>query len=229
MCIRTDLGPIWCRWTILIMLLIVFTSYLATAFNFTPGNAALDSLTTFVTYEDRFCFISTTLYIIYYCISMMVHAQILAYQCACNVCTMVHFAYQCAPQGKKTESTTTHLQLHMLGLTPSLKDGKSAPKPINPVLASILLGVQRIYGSVENPYTAVLAFLMLTWTLHKFSIFQRSVSVLRQSLGAQPPVNVWAWNAADLVYDTFMVTNMLFSGVIIQVRDSILTSRHFRT
>jgi hypothetical protein len=103
----------------------------------------------------------------------------------------------------------------MLGLTPLLKDGKSAPKPINPVLASISLGVQRIYGSVENPYTAVLAFLMLTWTL-----LQRSVSMLRRSLGAQPPVNVWAWNAADLVYDTFMVTNMLFSGVIIQVRDS---------
>jgi hypothetical protein len=89
-------------------------------------------------------------------------------------------------------------------------------KPINPVLACISLGVQRIYGSAENPYTPAISFLMLTWTLHKFSMLQRSISASMKA--GIPSGNVkWFSLTVDVIYDTFIVSNMLFTGVIVQV------------
>jgi hypothetical protein len=91
-----------------------------------------------------------------------------------------------------------------------------SPKPINPVLACISLGVQRIYGSAENPYTPAISFLMLTWTLHKFSMLQR-ITALDVRAGVPARGMQWISLTMDVIYDVFIVSNMLFTGVIVQV------------
>jgi hypothetical protein len=69
------------------MLAIILTSYFATAFNSGfESNSIHDnafarvfinafSLTPFITQEDRWCFIATTLYILYYWIKMIVRSN----------------------------------------------------------------------------------------------------------------------------------------------------------
>lgn len=91
-------------------------------------------------------------------------------------------------------------------------------KPINPVLACISLAVQRIYGSMDNPYTGILAFLMLTWTVHKLSIFERimAVKTLSAPVDAEPPF-LWG-RFLDLLLDCFVLSIMLYTGIVIQVR-----------
>jgi hypothetical protein len=73
--------------------------------------------------------------------------------------------------------------------TPSERGGgpRNGPpqktKPINPVLASIVLAVQRTYGTVDNTYTLTLVFLMLTWTLHMMSMFECASDNLERCCG----------------------------------------------
>jgi hypothetical protein len=73
------------------------------------------------------------------------------------------------------------------------------------VLASITVAVQRIYCTVDNPYTPTTTFLMLTWTLHKISMFERS-----------PAAFSWA-RASDILFDCFLLSALLYTGVVIQV------------
>jgi hypothetical protein len=86
------------------------------------------------------------------------------------------------------------------------KGGRTS-KPINPVLVSIGVAVQRIYCSVDNPYTPTIAFLMLTWTLHKISVFERLGSANRGWL-----------RALDILYDCFLLSVLMYTGVVVQVR-----------
>jgi hypothetical protein len=108
------------------------------------------------------------------------------------------------------------------------KTGK-VPKPINPILAAISLAVQRIYGSVDNPYTSTITFLMLTWTMHKISMFDRSMvqyafsSPQPKFAGvskALPPMPFrWA-GVLDVILDCFLISTFLYSGVVIQVENA---------
>ena len=105
----------------------------------------------------------------------------------------------------------------------------SVPKPINPVLASISLAVQRIYGTTDNPYTWVISFLMLTWTMHKISMFDRSMKQYHYYMYcvqdkrppppvAQPPSVPFRWaSVLDIVMDCFIISRFLYVGVVIQV------------
>ena len=90
-------------------------------------------------------------------------------------------------------------------------------KPINPVLASICLAVQRIYGSMDNPYTQILAFLMLTWTIHKLSIFERQM-MLETYLCKDGTHGVhFAWGGfIDILFDCFVLSTMLYTGIVVQ-------------
>jgi hypothetical protein len=110
----------------------------------------------------------------------------------------------------------------------------SQTKPINPVLASIAVAVQRIYSTVDNPYTPIVTFLMLTWTLHKISMFERSMVLFHTSgknitcsgedpqsgNNSQPSktsVVVFQWaRAVDILFDCFLLSMLLYTGVIIQ-------------
>ncbi len=100
------------------------------------------------------------------------------------------------------------------------------PKPINPVLASISLAVQRIYGSLDNPYTSTITFLMMTWTLHKISMMERSMTKyhhhhpLQMAPFKQASLSVvpfkWA-SILDILLDCVLVSKFLYTGVVIQV------------
>ena len=94
---------------------------------------------------------------------------------------------------------------------------KRAPKPINPVLASIALAVQRIYGSLDNPYTSIITFLMMTWTLHKISMFERSMG--RYAGGGGGGVVPFKFaSIMDILLDCVIISKFLYTGVVIQVR-----------
>ena len=91
-------------------------------------------------------------------------------------------------------------------------------KPINPILASISLAVQRIYGSMDNPYTGILSFLMLTWTMHKISVFERVMSVGHCQAGKHAGAAPFLWGKVwDILWDCVMLSAMLYTGVVIQV------------
>jgi hypothetical protein len=193
-------------WAVVGMLLLLFTSFFATAFNIgedgtTKGGSPNGhgwlvqvfenafSLTHFTTYEDKMVFVSSAVYVIYYCARIQIGSFL--------------------RKRGKNDSTRT-------------------PKPINPVLVSITLAIQRIYGTAETPYTPIIVFLMLTWTMHKISVFERSVMMFRDHhataaavLPGQPRLQVhsfhWA-RAIDIMSDCFMISMLLYTGVIIQVR-----------
>jgi hypothetical protein len=87
------------------------------------------------------------------------------------------------------------------------------------VLASISLAVQRIYGSLDNPYTSTITFLMVTWTLHKISMLERSMNRFYSSSSSGLPVSVpfkWA-SILDILLDCVLVSKFLYTGVVIQV------------
>lgn len=216
-------------WTILLMVVAVATCYFATAFNvgFTAdtyggsANAYGDtigavfanafSLNAFVTREDRASFVASSIYILYYCARMMSRAW-------------KHHMPCCAGSGRRGKP----------GAAPSPR----IPKPINPVLVCISLAVQRIYGSVDNPYIASITFLMLTWTLHKLSMFERSMIMYVPGIGSLPPSDAggttttaattpgqlcdsvpfrWA-GIVDVTLDCVMVGTLAYDGVMSQVR-----------
>lgn len=114
--------------------------------------------------------------------------------------------------------------------------GARVPRPVNPVLASISLAVQRIYSSLDNPYTPTISFLMLTWTLHKISMLERSMEVAAARLVARSnpsptqegsgalrggggvggvPLR-WA-GIVDILLDCVLVSCFLYTGMVIQV------------
>ncbi len=74
------------------------------------------------------------------------------------------------------------------------------------MLACIVLAVQRIYGTVDNIYTLTLVFLMLTWTLHKMSMFERASNNHRAQ---------WALH---ICLDCVMLSTLIYTGVMIQAR-----------
>ena len=86
------------------------------------------------------------------------------------------------------------------------KPQQKKTKPINPVLACIVLAVQRIYGTVDNTYTLTLVFLMLTWTLHKMSMFKRASDNHRAQ---------WA---LDVCLDCVMLSTLIYTGIMTQAR-----------
>jgi hypothetical protein len=73
-----------------------------------------------------------------------------------------------------------------------------------------MVAVQRIYGTVDNPYTPTIAFLMLTWVLHKISVFDRMVRA-----GTSTSSSL---RALDIFLDCLVLSLLLFVGVVIQVR-----------
>lgn len=96
-------------------------------------------------------------------------------------------------------------------------------KPINPILASISLAVQRIYSSMDNPYTGVIAFLMLTWTVHKISMFERVMHpfffATHEDVKSGVQQVPFAWGRfSDILFDCFIVAVMLYTGIVLQVR-----------
>lgn len=90
------------KWAVTGMLLIVLTSYFATAFNVTSSGTSAGgslngdgwplqvfanafSLAWFVTYEDKMAFVAFTVYIIYCCIRIIVSAFHCAAACDVNM------------------------------------------------------------------------------------------------------------------------------------------------
>ena len=111
----------------------------------------------------------------------------------------------------------------------STPSASRAPRPINPVLGSISLAVQRIYGSLDNPYTSTITFLLVTWTLHKISMMERSMTRYyvgscnsNSSQGAQPNPVPFKWaSILDILLDCVLVSKFLYAGVVIQVRATL--------
>jgi hypothetical protein len=90
------------KWAVTGMLLIVLTSYFATAFNVTSSGTSAGgslngdgwplqvfanafSLAWFVTYEDKMAFVAFTVYILYCCIRIIVSALNCAATCGVNM------------------------------------------------------------------------------------------------------------------------------------------------
>lgn len=233
------------------MLLIVAVCYFATAFNAVDSDLIEPwvfqnafSLTYLVTQEDKQAFIFTSIYVIYYCLRTTVRFPL----AMCARVTTGHLIVlpqlrtwrpwnarwtgghrSKPPHILPTESTATTT----ITTTTISRSGGRTPKPINPVLASIALAVQRIYGSVDNPYTSTITFLMLTWTMHKISMFDRSMRMYAPLLGhasfplsPQAPAEMgsvpfrWA-GICDIVLDCFMVSTFLYAGVVVQVFASL--------
>lgn len=86
--------------------------------------------------------------------------------------------------------------------------------PVNPMLASIWLAVQRVYGSAENPYSVVLYFIMFTWSVHKASVL---VHRMQFAVGESPNSWLW-WRSLDLLVDFSVLSLLLFAGVIGQMQ-----------
>jgi hypothetical protein len=82
------------------------------------------------------------------------------------------------------------------------------------VLASIVLAVQRIYGTVDNTYTLTLVFLMLTGTLHKMSMFERASDNHRAQ---------WA---LDVCLDCVMLSTLIYTGIMTQARSCCVFFSH---
>jgi hypothetical protein len=181
------------KWAVAGMLSIVLMSYIATAFSIddSDGTAASGSSGWFVQiFKNAF---SLTAFVTYE-------------DKAAFVATTLYVIYYC-------------VRIQWSGWTRSLD--KRTPKPINPVLASITAAVQRIYGTVDNPYTPTTTFLMLTWTMHKISVFKRSAVLQRlraSAKGSDPSVSSIGWwtRASDILFDCFLLSMLLYTGVVIQ-------------
>jgi len=99
--------------------------------------------------------------------------------------------------------------------------------PVNPMLASISVAVQRVYGSVENPYSQTIFFIMLTWLFHKSSMAGRSswpsemmVPSSSSFLLDHPPPDQQKkqgrvrWRRCiDVIMDCILLSIMLYAGV----------------
>jgi hypothetical protein len=95
-----------------------------------------------------------------------------------------------------------------------VQNGKRA-NPVNPMLAGIYLAVQRVYGSVENPYSEVLFFVMLTWALHKVSMLcYRSRQRPNNTLYTKERV----WRSLDCIMDGILLSLLLYAGAVGQMQ-----------
>jgi hypothetical protein len=97
-------------------------------------------------------------------------------------------------------------------------------RPVNPVLVSVTVAVQRIYCTLDNPYTSTTTFLMLTWTLHKISVFERSRNEAAAAAAGEgghdgeASDNDSSWpRALDILLDCALLSTLLYVGVAIQV------------
>lgn len=92
-----------------------------------------------------------------------------------------------------------------------LGDGRRA-NAVNPMLACIWIAVQKVYGSAENPYSAVLFFVMLTWALHK-------MSVLCHKLLSGIAKGSVAWiRGFDVMVDSAVLCILVYSGCMGQMQ-----------
>lgn len=87
--------------------------------------------------------------------------------------------------------------------------------PVNPMIAAIFLAVQRVYGSVENPYSLVLFFVMLTWALHKVSMLVHRVSGGKVHEDAVEAVIL---RSMDALVDCILLSMLLYSGAVGQMQ-----------
>ena len=77
-------------------------------------------------------------------------------------------------------------------------DGVRA-NPVNPMLGSITAAVLRVYGSMENPYSAILFVLMLTWLFHKISMACSHLD---------------PWRTVDVLVDAVLLSVLLACGAV---------------
>ena len=218
------------------MLAIVVACYTATAFNvdqygLTAGGpeggehsqswtarvfSNMFSMPFLVTAEDRDAFVTTTAYVLYYCVrfevGVFIHASALLAD---------RLAEQIAGHMQQVKTWVWWKRL-LLGAnfqTTSTQSVSRAPRPINPVLGSISVAVQRIYGSLDNPYTSTITFLLVTWTLHKISMMERSMARYYDTNNQANKVPFkWA-SILDILLDCVLVSKFLYAGVVIQVCD----------
>lgn len=92
--------------------------------------------------------------------------------------------------------------------------------PVNPILSSIAICIQRIYGSAENPYSQTIIFMMLTWLMHKISVMNAKAWIAKEgrtSPQQQQLLTVRWWRCADVLADGAFLAVMLYAGVIAAV------------
>lgn len=167
--------------TLASMVALVLTSWLS---NSSPSSTS--PLSCFVTREDRIAFILTTVYVGYYVLRITWNLTVEPWLMARSSILLSD------PDGAAAAAAA------------------APPRPVNAVLACLSVAVQRIYVSVDNPYTLVLAFLMLAWTFHKISMHERRdpqdrASSLLRSL-------YWL----DVIFDCATISVMLYYGDVVQ-------------
>lgn len=119
------------------------------------------------------------------------------------IATLVHVAYYCI----RVEANVF------------FGDGRRS-NPVNPMLASIAAAVQRVYSSAENPYSQTIAFIMLTWVLHKTSMLNRKTLWPSSANGHENKIN-W-WRCIDIMADCILISIMLYAGVMGQVLENAI-------
>jgi hypothetical protein len=88
--------------------------------------------------------------------------------------------------------------------------------PINPMITSISLAVQRVYGTLDNPYSLMLFFILLTWILHKISMLGHSV--VKRNGG---DLFKMKWRLLDIIVDCGMVCTMIYAGVFVALHEEL--------
>ena len=104
--------------------------------------------------------------------------------------------------------------------------------PVNPMLACIAAAVQRVYGSAENPYSQTIAFMMLTWSLHKTSMLGRKSWPGSTADSTEGSSWSWLWESVhwwrgiDILADCLLISIMLYAGVMGQASTTQKTKLH---
>lgn len=115
-------------------------------------------------------------------------------------------------------TTTTYIAYYCIRV---VADSRRV-NPVNPMLASIAASVQRVYASAENPYSQTIAFMMLTWSLHKTSMLGRMCmdddedSTLPASSKKREKwyARVRWWRGIDILADCLLISVLLYAGVM---------------
>lgn len=82
--------------------------------------------------------------------------------------------------------------------------------PVNPILSTLCVVPLRLYGTLDNPYTTVLTFLLATRLLNKlFNYSDTGVEKCQEKRGM-------LWPALDIAVDCIVVTILVYFGIVPQ-------------
>lgn len=102
--------------------------------------------------------------------------------------------------------------------------------PVNPVLATLCIVALRLFSTLDNPYTTALVFLIATRLLHKITKYLDDSACVQCNAGdrrCRLHASVGAWGCMDILFDCFIVSMLIYAGVVPQNNNDPSTSSLF--